>query len=52
MNAARWKGGVDFGVITIREDEFEAVLQRFPNKIGIARGRRAYNLRTLKLDHK
>src|SRR5689334_13473081 len=30
MSAASWKGRVDFGIITIREDEFEAVLQRFP----------------------
>lgn len=38
---------VDFGIITIREDEFEAVLERFPEEIGIVSGRREYNLRRL-----
>ena len=35
MDAAELKGKVDFGIITIREDEFEAVLQRFPGKVGV-----------------
>ncbi|WP_224248150.1 TIR domain-containing protein [Hyalangium gracile] len=38
------KGKVDFGIITIREDEFEAVLARFPS-VGRVSGRRHYNLR-------
>ncbi|WP_437854606.1 phosphorylase family protein [Sorangium sp. So ce363] len=50
MDAAEWKGGIDFGIITIREDEFEAVLQRLPERIGIARGRRVYNLRRMTLN--
>jgi nucleoside phosphorylase len=37
------KGKVDFGILTIREDEFEAVLERFPPFASV-RGRRVYNL--------
>ena len=37
------KGQVDFGILTIREDEFEAVLQRFP-PYERAVGKRQYNL--------
>jgi predicted nucleotide-binding protein/nucleoside phosphorylase len=37
------QGKVDFGIITIREDEFEAVLTRFP-AAGRVAGRRHYNL--------
>lgn len=37
------KGQVDFGILTIREDEFEAVLQRFP-PYDRAVGKRQYNL--------
>ncbi|WP_224372649.1 protein kinase domain-containing protein [Hyalangium versicolor] len=42
------KGKVDFGIITIREDEFEAVLQRFP-EAGRVSGQRQYNLRRVEL---
>jgi predicted nucleotide-binding protein/nucleoside phosphorylase len=37
------QGKVDFGIITVREDEFEAVLARFPST-GRVSGRRHYNL--------
>jgi nucleoside phosphorylase len=43
MNVADIRGQVDFGIITIREDEFEAVLQRFPRQ-DVVQGRRRYNL--------
>ncbi len=42
------RGKVDFGIITIREDEFEAVLARFP-AAGRVTGRRQYNLRRVTL---
>jgi nucleoside phosphorylase len=46
-----WKGQVDFGIITIREDEFEAVLQRFPEKIEtVSFQHRRYRLRRLRLN--
>lgn len=38
---AELKGKVDFGIITIREDEFEAVLQRLPAE-RLVTGRQAY----------
>ena len=47
MQPSDLKGKVDFGIITIREDEFEAVLQRFPDRLGVVSGRRLYNLRRL-----
>lgn len=47
MEIANVKGQVDFGIITIREDEFEAVLDRFPEDLGIVSGRRQYNLRRI-----
>jgi nucleoside phosphorylase len=47
MQPSDLKGKVDFGIITIREDEFEAVLQRFPDRLGLVSGRRQYNLRRL-----
>ena len=37
---------IDIGILTIREDEFRAVLQVFPNNRKLVRGRRHYNLRT------
>jgi nucleoside phosphorylase len=38
---------IDIGILTIREDEFEAVLDAFPDNHGIFRGRhREYTLRT------
>jgi nucleoside phosphorylase len=36
---------VDIGILTIREDEFRAVLDELPEKAGIHRGRREYTLR-------
>lgn len=48
--SAAWKGKVDFGIITIREDEFEAVLQRFPDKIATVSYQRRYRLRRLELN--
>src|SRR5690349_12092682 len=47
MQPSDLKGKVDFGIITIREDEFEAVLQRFPDRLGLVSGRRQYNIRRL-----
>lgn len=43
------KGKVDFGIITVREDEFQAVLQRFPSE-GPIDGRRRYGISHLKLN--
>lgn len=40
------KGRVDFGVITVREDEFEAVLKRFRSE-RIVTGRQSYSLARL-----
>ncbi len=48
MRLADVQGKVDFGIITIREDEFEAVLTRFP-AAGRVSGRRHYNLRRVEL---
>lgn len=42
------KGTVDFGILTIREDEFEAVLERLPPQATV-KGRRAYNLHWMEL---
>jgi len=42
------KGKVDFGILTIRKDEFEAVLERFP-AFETVPGRRVYNLHRLEL---
>jgi diguanylate cyclase (GGDEF)-like protein len=42
------KGRVDFAILTIREDEFQAVLDRFP-PFTRAKGRRVYNLHRLDL---
>jgi nucleoside phosphorylase len=39
---------VDFGIVTIREDEAEAVLERFP-KMTVVEGRRRYRIRRLPL---
>lgn len=48
MQLTELKGKVDFGIITIREDEFEAVLHHFP-EAGRVAGRRQYNLRRVEL---
>jgi hypothetical protein len=47
MKASDIKGKVDFGIITIREDEFQAVLKWFP-QYGVAKGERSYSLSNLK----
>lgn len=46
VDIKRLKHKVDFGIITIREDEFEAVLQRFP-LAATTEGRRRYGLSNL-----
>lgn len=46
-NIAELKNKVDFGIITIREDEFEAVLQRFPLD-ELVTGRQRYAMSRLK----
>jgi nucleoside phosphorylase len=44
--AARPSPKVDIGIVTIRDDEFRAVLASFPDKIGTLQGtRRTYTLR-------
>lgn len=43
MNLADVNGKVDFGILTIREDEFAAVLERFPPS-NLVSGQRHYNL--------
>lgn len=43
MKLADVKGKVDFGIVTIREDEFAAVLERFPPSDRVS-GQREYNL--------
>jgi nucleoside phosphorylase len=48
MDVGEYKGRVDFGIITIREDEFEAVLDRFP-KVDVVEARRRYRIRRLPL---
>ena len=48
MDLAEMKGQIDFGIITIREDEFEAALDRFPTYSRLA-GRRQYNLSRVEL---
>jgi nucleoside phosphorylase len=45
-NISDLKGKVDFGIITIREDEFEAVLQRLPTE-QIVVGRQRYAMSRL-----
>jgi nucleoside phosphorylase len=46
-NISELKGKVDFGIITIREDEFEAIQQRLPIE-QIAVGRQRYAISRLK----
>lgn len=45
MDAKARRGTIDFGILTVREDEFEAVLQRLPQDAGVVSGRRRYNVR-------
>jgi hypothetical protein len=47
LNIADVKGKVDFGIITIREDEFKAVLDRLPTE-SYTTGRQSYALSRLK----
>lgn len=42
MKASDIRGKVDFGIITVREDEFEAVLRRFPHHDDAVGGERTY----------
>jgi nucleoside phosphorylase len=39
---------IDIGILTIRDDEFRAVLEAFPSKAGVHQGRREYTLRYAK----
>lgn len=48
VRAEDLKGTVDFAIITIREDEFLAVLQRFPNQEDV-KGNRTYSLTRVEL---
>jgi len=48
LTLANVKGKVDFAILTIREDEFDAVLERFP-PFETLQGRRMYNLHRLDL---
>lgn len=43
ISAEEYKGKIDFGIITIKREEFEAVLQRFPAEIELS-GSMNYNL--------
>src|SRR5215210_7565227 len=45
-NVAEYKDKVDFGIITIREDEWEALLQRIPRE-ELAVGRQTYAISRL-----
>jgi hypothetical protein len=49
MDVSEIRGRIDFGILTIRDDEFEAVLDRFPEDVGLVSGRREYNVRRLDL---
>jgi nucleoside phosphorylase/tetratricopeptide (TPR) repeat protein len=44
--AQDYKGKVDFGIITIRDDEYQAVLDRLPTKI-LVQGKQYYSLSRL-----
>ena len=44
------RGKVDFGIITIREDEFEALFNRLPDPFATVDGECIYNLHCLNLD--
>ncbi|MGI8981290.1 MAG: hypothetical protein ACR2FY_18850 [Pirellulaceae bacterium] len=45
--AAELKGRVTFGVITVRDDEFRAVLRRFPNRRSVKGAKRLYEFATV-----
>jgi nucleoside phosphorylase len=48
MEMRELTGRIDFGILAIREDEFEAILDRFP-KQGVVEARRRYRIRQLEL---
>src|SRR5271165_724344 len=41
---SEFRGKIDFGIITMREDEFDAVLQRFPPRWLCLGGEEQYNI--------
>lgn len=45
MDSVGGRPTVDIGVLTIRDDEFRAVIAAFPDKIGVYRAQREYTLR-------
>lgn len=47
LSVSEIKGRIDFGIITIREDEFESVLDRLPTE-GLIKGRQTYALSRLR----
>jgi nucleoside phosphorylase len=50
MDVGEIRGQVDFGILTIREDEFQAILDRFP-KLCVVEARRRYRIRRLPLEN-
>lgn len=50
LSVAEVKGKIDFGIITIREDEFQAVLDRLPTE-NLIKGRQTYALSRLQTDN-
>lgn len=51
MSIDKFKGLIDFGIITMREDEFRAVLKRFPITDHI-KGNRHYSISTIEINDK
>ncbi|QRK07787.1 hypothetical protein JQX13_48735 [Archangium violaceum] len=49
-SASTFKGTVDVGIITIKEEEMRAVLDRFPNETQVVCGQRDYNVIDFKTD--
>src|SRR5436190_1702686 len=47
MDLAAAKGTIDFGIITIREDECAAILERFPYEVADVEGRKFYSVRRI-----
>jgi nucleoside phosphorylase len=50
LNASELKGKIDFGIITIREDEFESVLNRLLTE-ALIKGRQTYALSRLQTEN-
>jgi nucleoside phosphorylase len=50
IKANELKGKIDFGIITIREDEFESVLKRLPTE-ALIKGRQTYAFSRLQTDN-